>query len=357
MDESGKSVRGLARAVPCDPGYISKIRRGLELPSRQMAGRIDELLGAGGELVALWAPIGHLDPDERERLARAARRPARLDLRVVDSLAVILAQWRRTEDVIGSEPLVEPVRAQIAVIERLVTEARGSVRPKIVNVAGQWVQYAGWLYVNTRRLPQAKAMLDRALEHAVETDDVNLTSEVMGFKGLLAWESGQVGAMIGCRAAARRGEPRLFPGESAISASQEARGHAVFGNACETDRLLDLADELADQARGRRDETPPWLYYQVDGFFELHRGQAWRYLGRHDPTYNRRAVDTLTRGLSKLPPDMRQSEWAGEFVYQLGRAHLQDRERESAGARAVELSSLAEQTGSKRLAQQAASLR
>jgi hypothetical protein len=259
--------------------------------------------------------------------------------------------------VIGSEPLIDPVRGQLATIERLVVDARGPIRPKIVNVAGQWLQYAGWLYINTGRAPAAAAMLDRALEHAIETDDINLTSEVMGFKGHLAWERGRVAAMIGLRAAARRGDGRLFPGEAAIAASQQARGHAVFGEAYETERLIELADDLADQARERREETPPWLYYQVDGFFELHRGQAWRYLGRDDPAYNHRAIDALIDGLSKLPADMRGSEWAGEFVYQLGRAHLQDRDREEAARHSVELSAMAEQTGSKRLARQAAALR
>jgi transcriptional regulator with XRE-family HTH domain len=313
---------------------------------------------------SLWTPPaaetsgGVISPDDEERLLLAAERPVRVDATVVESLATILAAQRRTEDVIGSAPLVDPVRAQLATIEHLVIEARGPVRPQIVNVAGQWTQYLGWLHINTGQLSAASAMLDRALEHAVETDDINLTSEVLGFKGHVAWESGQVPKMIGLRAAARRDDGRrLFPGESAIAAAQEARGHAVLGDARETDRLLDLADELAEQARQRLHETPPWLYYQVDGFFELHAGQAWRYLGRRDPGYNRKAIDALTAGLAALPADMRASEWAGDFVYHLGRAYVQTGEQEHAAALAEELAGLAGRIGSKRLAQQAGALR
>ena len=131
----------------------------------------------------------------------------------------------------------------------------------------------------------------------------------------------------------------------------------MLGDARETDRLLDLADELAEQAGQRLHETPPWLYYQVDGFFELHAGQAWRYLGRRDPGYNRKAIDALTAGLAALPADMRASEWAGDFVYHLGRAYVQTGEQEHAAALAEELAGLAGRIGSKRLAQQAGALR
>jgi transcriptional regulator with XRE-family HTH domain len=363
MDERGISLRALARTVHFDNAYLSRVMNGRQVPSAKLVAALDAALGAGGKLVELapsrtrpWGVTDSVTPDDEERLLLAAERPARVDATVIESLSTILAAQRRTEDVIGSAPLLDPVRAQLAMIENLATEARTAVRAQIVNVTGQWIQYAGWLYISTGRLSAATAMLDRALAHAVETDDVNLTSEVLGFKGHVAWESGRVAEMIGLRAAARRDDGRLFPGESAIAAAQEARGHAVLGDAYETDRLLDLADELADQARARRDETPPWLYYQVDGFFELHRGQAWRYLGRSDSAYNERAIVAIKDGLSRLPADMRDSEWAGDFVYQLGRAYVQAGELEQAAALGAELAALAARIRSKRLAQQAAAL-
>jgi transcriptional regulator with XRE-family HTH domain len=79
MTERGASVRGVARAVPCDPALISKIRRGLEHPSRRVAQRIDAVLGAEGALYAQWQPARHLDQDERERFAQAAQRSSRVD--------------------------------------------------------------------------------------------------------------------------------------------------------------------------------------------------------------------------------------------------------------------------------------
>lgn len=305
-------------------------------------------------------PAGHdsngvISPDDEERLFAAATAPSRLDLRVVDSLAVILGQQRRTEDIFGSAPLLEPVAGQLTTIQRLVVEARGPLRSKIVHVAGEWAQFYGWLQANTGNLAQGNAWLDRALEWAVETGDVDLISEVVSFKGHVAWMGERIGGVIGLSAAALHGDG-LYPGQYAISAAQQARGHAMAGDAYDAERLLDDADCKAAEARNRQDEAPPWLYYHSPGFFALQRGLTYRYLGRHDHAYNQRAIDTLTDGLAELPADMRDSEWAGEFVYQLGRAFLQAGEREGAAALAGALDTLARQIGSQRLAGQASAL-
>ncbi|TDD65052.1 helix-turn-helix domain-containing protein [Actinomadura rubrisoli] len=53
MDERGISQRKLAKLVPCNDGYLSKVRRGLHVPSKKMAKRLDEILTAGGSLAAL----------------------------------------------------------------------------------------------------------------------------------------------------------------------------------------------------------------------------------------------------------------------------------------------------------------
>jgi transcriptional regulator with XRE-family HTH domain len=53
MAERGATVRGLARRVPCDPALVSKLKNGRQRPSAQTARRLDEVLGAGGELTEL----------------------------------------------------------------------------------------------------------------------------------------------------------------------------------------------------------------------------------------------------------------------------------------------------------------
>jgi transcriptional regulator with XRE-family HTH domain len=53
MDSRALGVRALARQLPCDPGLISRLANGKQRPSQEIAQRLDDVLGAGGELVAL----------------------------------------------------------------------------------------------------------------------------------------------------------------------------------------------------------------------------------------------------------------------------------------------------------------
>ncbi|WP_258945790.1 helix-turn-helix domain-containing protein [Actinomadura luteofluorescens] len=53
MADRGIGVRALARAVPCDPGHISKLCQGQKRPSERTAARLDELLAADGRLAHL----------------------------------------------------------------------------------------------------------------------------------------------------------------------------------------------------------------------------------------------------------------------------------------------------------------
>src|SRR5260370_41969180 len=53
MAERGISGNALARRVPCDKAHISHLKNGQQRPSRRIAERLDEILGAGGKLAAL----------------------------------------------------------------------------------------------------------------------------------------------------------------------------------------------------------------------------------------------------------------------------------------------------------------
>lgn len=48
----GISGNELARRVPCDPALISRYLSGRQPPSARMAARLDDVLKAGGKLVA-----------------------------------------------------------------------------------------------------------------------------------------------------------------------------------------------------------------------------------------------------------------------------------------------------------------
>src|SRR6266700_3971232 len=107
MAEREMSGQQLARLVPCHPSLVCHYRRGRKRPSAKMAKLFDMALGAGGEL------------------AGTARAEAGPDLR----------------SVLAGGLLAGGVH--------LVRQARGPVRPALLNVAEGWAQFGGWLCRNT----------------------------------------------------------------------------------------------------------------------------------------------------------------------------------------------------------------
>ncbi|WP_412749135.1 helix-turn-helix domain-containing protein [Krasilnikovia sp. M28-CT-15] len=56
-NERGLSLAELAAAIPCDKGHLSRIENGARRPTAELAHRIDDVLGARGDVVA----ASHLD--------------------------------------------------------------------------------------------------------------------------------------------------------------------------------------------------------------------------------------------------------------------------------------------------------
>jgi hypothetical protein len=290
---------------------------------------------------------GRLDPDDEERLALAVRRPSRVDARVVASLATILAEHRTTEDVVGSARLLTPVCGQLAEIERLVADVRGQVRGPLLDVAAQWAEFAGWLHLNTERYEQARAWLDRAAEWSAETGDITMGATILSFKGHLAFQRGHLAAAIGLTQAATR-DRRVWVGQRAYDAHQEARCHAVAGDVVAAAAKLGEAADLTAATAEDTGGVPPWLYYYTAPFYVLERGWVHRHLGRSDPAHNERAIASLTAGLGGLGTS-RDSEWAAEYTCHLAVAYFQAGAPDLACAAAAEAAAVAHATGSVRL--------
>lgn len=82
MGEREVSLRRLAKQVPCDVGFLSKVSHDLKGPSAQIAARLDEILGADGELAALRRP---------------ARRPRTADSVEATTVRVLAHDWDEME--------------------------------------------------------------------------------------------------------------------------------------------------------------------------------------------------------------------------------------------------------------------
>jgi tetratricopeptide (TPR) repeat protein len=131
----------------------------------------------------------------------------------------------------------------------------------------------------------------------------------------------------------------------ALAIQQEGRGLAMMGDAAGSDSRLDRADDMIREAAAQPENLPPWLYFFNPDYLGLQRGLADIYLGRYQ-----RAIEALTSNLSRLPGELRGSDWIGWYVLQLAIAYAKVGNQEAASAALEEARVIAEGAAAQRLA-------
>jgi transcriptional regulator with XRE-family HTH domain len=309
------------------PWLRAKLARHLNITPAHLDGLLD------GEP----APDGG---DAFDRLVRVIEQPRSVDDAVVDHLAGVLAQQRQTEDVIGPRRVLVPVLAELDLVERLAREARGPVRARLVRLAGEYRQFAGWMGEDTDDHPAALLHYARAMDAAQEVGDDNMQTSVLSMKSHLAWSEQDAARAIGLAAAGRRDPGRVSPGVLALITQQEARGHALDGDGDGVDRLLDLTEDLTATAAERPEDEPPWVYFAADPARVLfQRGVAYVELGRHSD-----AVDLFEQAHARLASGYRRDR--GRYAANLAVAAALDGQVDRAVAAGREALTVAVETGS-----------
>ncbi|GAB2585527.1 hypothetical protein GCM10027168_17940 [Streptomyces capparidis] len=304
LANKGISVRAAARALNYDVAYLSRALNGKQAPSPKLAEGLDQLVQAGGELVRLAAAV---TSDDRDRIARSAAQPSRVDGGTVRALAALLAAQRRMEDATGPSAVLPATTVQLKTISAMVKDARGVHRRELVDVAGQWATFVGWLHVATGQHRLASVRFNDAADFAAESGNTSLTSSILAFKAYAAGKRGDPAAKEGLTAAARRvGD--VHPALQVYNAFQHARAFAELGEPDEGKRILDEAAGMLDTVT-RFGDLPPWGYWYTAPFFKLQIGITHARLGNIEV-----AADLITSGLNELPEDQRNAQWTGEFI-------------------------------------------
>lgn len=283
-------------------GYEQRVR-GDELAEAKT--KAIQLRHGGG--LSLPTVAASLDRDQQTRLDDLKLRPRLIDRGALQSLVTVLAEQRRLEDVVGAGPLIQTMRAQLQLMENIVIDARGDLRPDAVRVGSQYAQFTAWLHASIGDAAQAQYFYDRSTEWALEVDDVHMVATALSMKGHVAYRLGRLGPMLGLSQAAHR-DKRISPGVQALAVQQEARALALMGDSDGTERRLDEAYKLAEISVSHPEDEPPWVYFFSPEYFMMQRGRAYRYLGRYND-----AVEMLERGLAALPPELRFAEWAESY--------------------------------------------
>jgi transcriptional regulator with XRE-family HTH domain len=158
------SLRDLAKLAHHSKTVVWEWESGLKQPTPDTAAKLDEILEGGGRLAAAASRLTTPTGVDLDRITHAAARPRTVDRAAVDALAGVLANMRRLEDSIGARPLIAVTTGPLKVVENLADEAHGPIRAAVIDLAGQWAQFAGWLRAATERpdIDAARAQRRRA---------------------------------------------------------------------------------------------------------------------------------------------------------------------------------------------------
>jgi transcriptional regulator with XRE-family HTH domain len=274
--EAGLSLGRLAERVHYHKGYLSKIENGQQRPSEGLARQCDAELGAGGELLSLARrPAGREGPDLADiphtadswvlhqapdqtlfmpmmRNDTAGQLPvlvsnfgsrAALSESGLASFVSILVEYRRLGHSTGSSALLPGLISQTRVLMNLARRAVEPMRAGLLELAGQYSEYIGWL---TQEADDDRAALwwtDLAVDLACQGGNKDMASHALIRKALVSMyrEDGRLTVEL---AAAAQQDTGTSPRIRGLAAQREAQGYALLGDHDNCRRALDRAEAL-----------------------------------------------------------------------------------------------------------------
>lgn len=320
-------MRGLANAVGNDPGYVSRVLRGLKPASPDIARRLDIALGAGGEIIGA--------------AARSAPRPEP-EVHVAPELAVYFAQQLaghyQADRFLGPGRLIPVARDQYALLCDVASSASGPLRPDLWGIAAGYAALLGWLCQDAGQLAESGRWHDAMIERAHRTGDDQLVAFSLHCKAMLLGDVGDGPGVLDLTGAALRDRSRLLPKVQVLLLQQQAHGVALAGrDAAGSLALLDEAAALV----GRVDDDLPWGS-QVLGpaYIDAQRATVCTRLGL--------AGEALALWDALLPATPRGRDF-GVFAARRAQALIDAGEPDEAADAAVSVIPLAVSTGSARM--------
>jgi transcriptional regulator with XRE-family HTH domain len=266
MDERGMSVRALASAVHNDPSYISRVLRGLKPAAPDIARRIDNALGAGGEIIAVAArPAPRPEPEEH----------------VAPELALYfasqLAGHYQADRFLGPGRLIPTAKDQYALLCEVAASSSGPLRADLWGIAAGYSACLGWLYQDAGDLTESGRWHDVMIERAHRTADDQLVAFALHCKAMLLGDMGDGRGVLDLTGAALRNRSRLMPKVQVLLLQQQAHGLALTGGgAASSLALLDEAARLLD----RVDDDRPWGgQVRVPAYIDIQRATVCTRLG------------------------------------------------------------------------------
>lgn len=363
-EQAGFTQVQLATRLGYNHTYVSKLESGARVPRIAFAGGADELLGAGGSLIALATSArarrqegndrgsadGMIDaPLPRSPFAiRTAHSPAVRHVRLpglgvacplhgmdgctvsapadgldgldddaartvgaetVHGLAAMLVSFIEADLEGQGDVLTVPLEQTLRTIIGLVPRASEPVALALLRLAGQYADLAAWQRVKRGQHAIGMTWLHRSVEWASAAHAHATACEALSSMSSLALLEGDGATAVEyARAAAAVDHGRRW---TAVQAGlDEARGHALLGDRREVARLSSAAQRAADRLGDRDRLEAPWLF-DAEGatFIASHLAGALRDLAETtgDRVIARRAVTFAESALANMPAWMASS--------------------------------------------------
>jgi transcriptional regulator with XRE-family HTH domain/tetratricopeptide (TPR) repeat protein len=359
MAERGIGVRELARQVPCNAGHISQLRHGQKRASPQTAKRLDEVLDAGGTLIAVAARSSSrrasgsaagapefrnvpVPVDHAMRVRLRGFSAAQLD----ELIGHLDDQWHslvKTDNLLGPRHAVGAVHAQLNVIEALLRSARPPARQLLLRLGAKYAESTAWLHEDCSDMAGARYWTGRSMEWAVEGGDRLMVSWTLFRRGQHAAADRDAAQVTGLAAAARREAGGAATGPMLASIlQQEAQAHALDGSEVACHDSLDQAHGLAAAPDDPGDASNGHGSFCTAAYLEMQRHACWLTLGR--PA---KAIGALETAIRSLPPADRRDR--GVALSHQAAAFAAVGEPAEAATAAVQALNISRDSGSERI--------
>jgi transcriptional regulator with XRE-family HTH domain len=287
MEEHGLGPVAVARRVPCDPGYVSRVARGRQAASPKMARRLDEVLSAEGQLVALaggrrgmppeglQAPLGS---DEGASGAEQVRENSQMLIRL--------------ESRLGGDDVLYAAVAAFTAARDAAQHRRGG--RDLLAAAGEAGEVAAWIAFDKDDLPASYRLASDALALSRGAGDADMMLFLRCHTAMLDLEARQPARALHIADAALM-SGRLAPRVRAAFQIRRGRALAMLGDPARAKAALTDAHRIVMDGPSARD--PWWTWWADPAEMAWQRGMAA--LDAGDPAA---AVPALERAVELRAP-------------------------------------------------------
>lgn len=286
MAERGLSLRQLARNVPCNPGYLSRVMNGERSPSAQMVERLDHLLSAEGTLIAAAAPLG---PDTSKLDELELLRRGLTDVLCEGSMAEAgLDEWDQTVSCHGRATRDQPAGVLYTdlvtdLIELKRALARCHTASALRHLTHVTAQMAGLMYLVLVKLDkqvESRRWARTARTAARETGDPVVECWVLAQEAHGHYYGGDLEQAIEVARHAQHLTRNLVCAGAPLATALEARARAALGDRDGARTLLARVGDLVSQLDA--DSLVPSAFGYNEAQLRFHEGNAYTLLAHAD---------------------------------------------------------------------------